>query len=159
MAMDPRNGFILAMASSPAFDQNVFVRGLSSGEWKELVNRPDHPLENRAIQGQYPPGSTFKIITAIAGLEKGVITPDTRLTCAGSYALGNGVYRCWKKGGHGGISLHRAIVDSCDVYFYKVGQKQKENHSHRYGEDGNPETMFFGIIGIQQIAMLQRIHL
>ncbi|MBF0495108.1 MAG: penicillin-binding protein 2 [Deltaproteobacteria bacterium] len=135
VAMDPRNGSILAMASSPAFDQNVFVRGLTSGEWKDLVNRSDHPLENRAIQGQYPPGSTFKIITAIAGLEKGVITPDTRLSCSGSYALGNGVYRCWRKGGHGSINLHRAIVDSCDVYFYKVGQKLGVDNIATYARD------------------------
>jgi len=122
IVMDPNNGEILAMASIPSFNPNMFSRGISLKEWRKLINNPHHPLENKAIQGQYPPGSIFKIITAIAGLEEGIITPQTELSCSGSYRLGRRNNRCWKKGGHGTINLHRAIVESCDIYFYQVGQ-------------------------------------
>jgi penicillin-binding protein 2 len=87
------------------------------------MENPHHPLQNKAIQGQYPPGSVFKIITAIAGLESGVITPNTQLTCTGVYPYGNRDFRCWKERGHGTLSLHRAIVESCDIFFYQVGLK------------------------------------
>jgi penicillin-binding protein 2 len=87
------------------------------------MENPHHLLQNRGIQGQYPPGSVFKIITAIAGLESGVITPNTQMTCRGVYPYGNRDFRCYKKEGHGTINLHRAIVESCDIYFYQVGLK------------------------------------
>ncbi len=123
VVLDVRNGQVLAMVSRPTFDQLDFVRGLSPEKWRALVNDPLHPLDNRAISGQYPPGSTFKVVTAIAGLMEGVITPETTFFCPGFYRFGNRSYGCWKKGGHGEISLHQAIVQSCDVYFYRVGQK------------------------------------
>jgi penicillin-binding protein 2 len=123
IAMDLRTGRILAMVSRPYFDPSVFARNITSEEWKSLVDNPFNPLQNKTIQGQYPPGSVFKIITAIAGLESGVITPDTQLTCAGSFTYGNRDFRCFKREGHGTLSLHRAIVESCDVYFYQVGLK------------------------------------
>jgi penicillin-binding protein 2 len=87
------------------------------------VENPHHPLQNKGIQGQYPAGSVFKIITAIAGLESGIITPNTQFTCTGAFPYGNRDFRCWKEGGHGAISLHRAIVESCDIYFYQAGLK------------------------------------
>ena len=123
VAMDPTTGDILAMASSPAFDQNQFVRGLTPSEWQAIVDNPLHPLENKAIQGQYPLGSTFKPVVATAALAEGLISPETTLTCTGEYQLGNQVYRCWKKRGHGQIDLYQALVQSCDIYFYQLGQK------------------------------------
>ncbi len=123
IAMDPRNGHIWAMVSKPSFDPNLFARIILPEEWKSLMENPRHPLQNKGIQGQYPPGSVFKIITAIAGLEAGIITPNTQMTCTGIYPYGNRDFRCWKERGHGTLSLHRAIVESCDIYFYQVGLK------------------------------------
>jgi penicillin-binding protein 2 len=121
IAMDPKTGHILAMVSKPSFEP--FARNVSPEEWKALRENPYHPLTNKGIQGQYPAGSVFKIITAIAGLESGVITPSTQFHCAGAFPYGNRDFRCWKQGGHGNLSLHRAIVESCDIYFYQVGLK------------------------------------
>lgn len=121
IAMDPKTGHILAMVSKPSFEP--FARNVSPEEWKTLVENPYHPLTNRGIQGQYPAGSIFKIVTAIAGLESGMITPNTQLHCTGAFPYGNRDFRCWKEGGHGTLSLHRAIVESCDIYFYQVGLK------------------------------------
>jgi penicillin-binding protein 2 len=123
IAMDPKSGRILAMVSKPSFDPSLFARNILPDEWQSLMENPHHPLQNKAIQGQYPPGSVFKIVTAIAGLDSGVITPNTQLTCTGFYPYGNRDFRCWKEGGHGTLSLHRAIVESCDIYFYQVGLK------------------------------------
>ncbi len=123
VAMDPKTGRILAMVSKPSFGPDIFARNILPEEWKSLVENPYHPLQNKGIQGQYPAGSVFKIITAIAGLESGMITPSTQFTCTGAFHYGNRDFRCWKEGGHGAISLHRAIVESCDFYFYQVGLK------------------------------------
>ena len=123
IAMDPKTGQILAMVSRPSFDPSVFARNITPEEWKGLTESPYHPLQNRGIQGQYPPGSVFKIITAIAGLETGAITPQTQMNCAGAYPYGNRNFRCWKEGGHGTLSLHRALVESCDIFFYQLGLK------------------------------------
>lgn len=123
VAMDPRNGEILALASSPAFNQNTFITGMSRETWTELINNPDRPLENKVIQGTYPPASTYKIVTAAAGLEEGVLTPDETIFCPGHYRFGKRTYRCWRRGGHGDVNLVKAIARSCDVYFYQVGQR------------------------------------
>ena len=123
VALDVNNGNVLAMVSTPAFDPNVFSRGIKSEEWQALVKDKLRPLSNRAIQGQYPPGSTFKIITAIAGLEEGVLQPESRISDPGYFYFGNRQFRDWKRGGHGSVDLHRAIVESCDTYFYQAGQK------------------------------------
>lgn len=123
IAMEPKTGRILAMVSKPSFSPDLFARNILPEEWRSLVENPYHPLQNKGIQGQYPAGSVFKIITAIAGLESGMITPDTQFFCAGAFRYGNRDFRCWKEGGHGAISLHRAIVESCDIYFYQVGLK------------------------------------
>lgn len=122
VAMDPGSGRILALASSPSFDQNFFASGMSHEQWDSLISNPFRPMENKAIQGEYPPGSTYKIITALAGLEEGVIDEDTEVFCPGYYRFGNRTFRCWKRGGHGRVKILKAITESCDVYFYKVGE-------------------------------------
>ncbi len=123
VALDVHTGAILAMVSTPSFDPNVFARGIKGDEWRALIKDRERPLSNRATQGQYPPGSTFKIIMSIAGLEEGVIDPDAKINDPGFYAFGNRAFRDWKKGGHGSVDLHRAIVESCDVYFYQLGPR------------------------------------
>jgi penicillin-binding protein 2 len=122
VVMDTRDGSVLAMVSSPSFDPNLFNNGISYDQWDKLQNNPFAPLSNKAISGQYPPGSTYKLIVAAAALEEGIITSDTKVLCNGSFTLGSRTYRCWKKGGHGWVDLHKAIVESCDVYFYTVGK-------------------------------------
>lgn len=123
VALDPNNGEVLALASSPVFEPKKFVTGLKKGEWNSLINSKESPLQNRAISSSYPPGSIFKIIVALAGLEEGVIDPKEEAFCPGYYKLGNHTFGCWKKGGHGSVNLHRAMRDSCDVYFYRLGRK------------------------------------
>jgi penicillin-binding protein 2 len=123
VAIDVTNGAILALASTPAFDPNIFARGIKSDEWSGLIKDRLRPLSNRATQGQYPPGSTFKIIMAIAGLEEGVMNPESFISDPGFYPFGNRNFRDWKQGGHGAVNLHKAIVESCDTYFYQLGPK------------------------------------
>ena len=123
VALDPNNGEILAMVSHPAFDPDVFGAGVKSADWHTLMSDPDHPLQNRVIQGTYPPGSTFKILDSIAGLQEGTLSEDTAYSCGGGIWFGGREYHCWRKQGHGTIALHNAIVRSCDVYFYDAGQK------------------------------------
>ncbi|NVM24319.1 MAG: penicillin-binding protein 2 [Desulfobacterales bacterium] len=123
VVMKPGSGEILAMASSPTFDPNGFAKGMDKKGWERLVSNRYFPLQNRVISGQYPPGSLFKLVVALAGLEEGVIDPNEKIFCGGSYSFKGRVYRDWKEEGHGYVDLHRAIVESCDVYFYKMGQK------------------------------------
>jgi penicillin-binding protein 2 len=110
------------MASHPSFDPNTFAGGITSASWRSLTTDPSHPLQNRAIQGTYPPGSTFKIVDSIAALESRTLSPSTTYYCPGGIYYGHREYRCWRKQGHGTLSLHRAIVESCDVFFYNVGE-------------------------------------
>ncbi len=121
VAVDPRDGRILAMASSPRFDPNLFSRTISAREWGELINNPSRPLMNRCIQTMQPPGSTYKLITAAAALSEKEITPESAFFCSGSLNFGARAYRCWRKAGHGTVALERGIVESCDVYFYQLG--------------------------------------
>jgi penicillin-binding protein 2 len=123
VAIDPNTGYILAMASHPAYNPNIFTGGIQSSAWHELITDPSHPLENRSIQGIYPPGSTFKVVDSIAGLMDGTLTTGTTYNCPGGIWFGNREYRCWRKQGHGNVAFHRAIVESCDVFFYDVGQR------------------------------------
>ncbi|MBT3923041.1 MAG: penicillin-binding protein 2, partial [Nitrospina sp.] len=123
VVMKVQTGEIIAIVSKPSFDPNKFAAGISPKSWNDLVTDEWHPLQNRSIHGQYPPGSTYKIITALAGLEEGVIKPDTSIYCPGYFKLGRGRYRCWKKSGHGAVNLHDALVQSCDVYFYTIGHR------------------------------------
>lgn len=137
VALDPRSGKVLALASSPTFSQEAFERGLTTQEWQKLSSDKTHPLENRPLRGQYPPGSVFKIVMAVAGLEEGVITPGEAIPCSGSMTLGNHDFHCWKKSGHGRTNLYRALVESCDIYFFEVGRRlgieRIAKWSHRFG--------------------------
>lgn len=123
VALSPKTGEIYAFVSHPNFDPNLFVKGFSSEEWKKIINDPFYPLQNKAIEGIYPPGSTFKLVTAVAALEEGVINKDTTFYCNGKKRVGNKDFRCWKESGHGKVDIHRALVESCDVFFYEVALK------------------------------------
>ena len=123
LAMEPSSGEILAFVSQPSFDPNEFVCGMTNEEWKKLISQPNRPMENKAVKGEYPPGSTYKIVTAIAALEEKVIDVNTSFYCPGFIKYGNREFRCWKKGGHGSVNIIRALAESCDVFFYNVGQR------------------------------------
>ncbi|MDA8232621.1 MAG: penicillin-binding protein 2 [Magnetospirillum sp.] len=123
VVMDIHTGDVIVMASTPSFDPNTFNRGLSSTEWSELINNPYAPLTNKPIAAQYPPGSTFKPMVALAALESNSVTPDQRVFCPGYVQLGNFVFHCWKHGGHGSLDLVGAIKNSCDVYFYEIARR------------------------------------
>ncbi|MHB1184236.1 MAG: penicillin-binding protein 2 [Desulfobulbia bacterium] len=123
VVMEVNTGNLLVMCSTPTLNLQEFSGGISTTTWDRLLNDPLNPLLNKTIQGQYPPGSIFKIITALAAISEGVITPDATFFCDGSLNLDKRRYRCGKKGGHGTVDFHRALVESCDVYFYSVGQK------------------------------------
>jgi len=122
IVLDPRDGQILAFTSHPAYDPNAFAAGIDRTTWAALNTDPLKPLQDRALQGRYSPGSTFKMAVALAGLEEGVITPSFQVHCAGSATFYGHPFACWakSKGGHGTIDLRRAIEQSCDVYFYTV---------------------------------------
>jgi len=123
VAIDPSNGDVLVMASSPAFDQNDFIGGISSKKWGRLMDNPGHPMTNKAIQAEYPPASTYKTLTAIAALEEKVIDRHTTTFCPGYYVFGKRRYHCWSRYGHGKLSVEAAIAQSCDVFFYQAGEK------------------------------------
>ena len=123
VAMDPSSGEILALASSPTFSQNDFINGISSDQWQQLVSDPNRPMMNKAVSGVYPPASTYKIVTALAALEEGLIDENTTFYCPGSYQYGNRVYGCWKAQGHGKVNVVDALAQSCDVFFYQLGRK------------------------------------
>lgn len=132
VAMDPRNGEILALVSSPGYNPNLFARRLQMNDWKALLEDPYHPLQNRAIQNTYSPGSTFKIIMATAGLTERIFSEHTRVFCGGAGVFYGRRFRCWKKGGHGSVNARDAIKHSCDVYFYTLGQKMGIERIARY---------------------------
>jgi penicillin-binding protein 2 len=121
VAVDPDTGRILALVSKPGFDLNLFSHSITDRQWKTLNSDPLHPLENRSIRGLYSPASTFKIVTATAALAEGVIKPKDIILCKGELELGGETFRCWNQYGHGKVALHRAIVESCDIYFYELG--------------------------------------
>lgn len=123
VALDPTNGDVLAMASRPGFDPNVLSKELTNKQWVEIVQNERRPLNNRATQGQYPPGSTFKVVMAAAALESNTVTPSTMVRCNGGYQFGNRLFHDWKQGGHGSVDMNEALIHSCDVYFYTVGQR------------------------------------
>jgi penicillin-binding protein 2 len=120
VVLDPQNGEVLAFTSRPAYDPNAFAAGIDRTTWAALNSDEHRPLTDRAIQGRYSPGSTFKMAVALAGLEEGIITPEFRVSCAGEANFYGRPFHCWKKGGHGSIDLRHAIEQSCDVYFYTV---------------------------------------
>ncbi|MCD8496758.1 MAG: penicillin-binding protein 2 [Alphaproteobacteria bacterium] len=120
VVMNAKTGEVYALASYPSFDPNVFARGIPSDVWEELLADAGHPLTNKAVAGQYPPGSTFKMVTALAGLEAGKISRHTRHYCPGFFNFGNARFHCWKQGGHGSVNVVRALAESCDTYFYEI---------------------------------------
>lgn len=132
VVMEANSGAILALVSTPSFDPNAFARGISTQAWNNLLQDRARPLHNKAIQGVYPPGSIFKIVLTIAALEEGVVTPRTPHFCPGFLTVGRKVFRDWKAGGHGVVNLHKALVESCDVYFYQVGQQLGIDRIARY---------------------------
>lgn len=134
IAVDPKTGGVIALVSSPTFDPNKFVSGITKEEWQIIALDKKHPLQNRVIQGRYPPGSTFKIVPAIKGLELGIIDERTSFSCRGGFSYGGRVFRCWKKGGHGNINVHRAIVESCDVFFYNLGLRLGVDRIHEISD-------------------------
>jgi penicillin-binding protein 2 len=133
VALNPKTGGVLVLASRPGFDPNLFASGISKTDWQKIALDKLHPLQNRAIQGGYPPGSTFKILLALRALDLGIINERTTFSCGGGFAYGNRVFKCWKKGGHGSVSVHRAIVESCDVFFYNVGLRLGVDRIHDFG--------------------------
>ncbi len=137
VVMEVDTGNVLALASMPAFDPNIFSKGISKDYWEELLKDKKAPLLNKAITGQYPPGSTFKMIVGMAALEAGAITPSTAVFCPGHFMLGDHKFNCWKEGGHGTVHYHEAIEQSCDTFFYTVAQKLGYEKiiamAHRFG--------------------------
>jgi penicillin-binding protein 2 len=122
VVMDIHTGDVISFVSTPGFDPNDFNMGLSQDQWNALVNNPYKPLTNKAIAGLYPPGSTFKTVTAIAALEAGV-DPNRTVTCTGKYAFGDHYFHCWKKEGHGAVGMHDGLKHSCDIYFYDTARR------------------------------------
>lgn len=125
VALDPRNGEVLAMVSKPDYPASAFSGRVDAKTWKGLLLDERHPMNNRAVQGLYPPGSVFKVVTALAALQEGVITPQDHFTCYGIFWISTWPYRCWKEIGHGSIALEQAIIESCDIFFYQLGLKLK----------------------------------
>jgi len=123
VALDPRDGQVLVMVSKPDYDPNMFARGIKHSEWQALLGDEARPLMNRAVHGQYAPGSIFKVAVAAGLLESNSITRQTSYQCRGGTKLGRRLFRCWRRGGHGSMDLHRAIKHSCDVFFYQSGQR------------------------------------
>ena len=120
VVIDCENGDVLASASAPSFDPNLFVRGISVSDYNALLENKYRPLPNKAVQGIYPPGSTFKMVTALAALEDGQVTPEDTVYCPGHLEVSNRRFHCWKRVGHGNVDLHRSLRESCDVYFYEM---------------------------------------
>ena len=121
VALNAQTGQVLAYVSNPNFSLSLYQDGLSQEDWQGLQTNPFKPLLDKVTGGAYPPGSTFKIVTAVAALEENVVTPQRTFFCNGSFTLGNGRWRCWKKGGHGWVDMHKALEQSCDTYFYQMG--------------------------------------
>lgn len=137
VALDVNSGRVLTLASTPPIHLEEFIGGISQQNWDAYLNNIKKPLLNKAVQGLYPPGSTYKMITALAGLGSGVIDSESVFYCPGYYSFGNRIYRCWKHVGHGAVNLRRAIAESCDVYFYQVGQQVGVDllaeYAHKFG--------------------------
>lgn len=134
VVMDPDAGTFPALVSSPPYDSNAFSQGLSPEQWEALRDDPMHPLQNRVTQSVYPPGSVFKLVMTGCGLSEGLLDPRETVHCTGSIKLGKHEFRCWRKGGHGTVNLLRALVESCDVYFYKLGMKLGVDRISRYAK-------------------------
>ncbi|MBI3940172.1 MAG: penicillin-binding protein 2 [Acidobacteria bacterium] len=133
VALDPRNGDVLAMVSKPDFDPNRFAVRIRADEWRELVENPDNPMQNRVIQNSFSPGSVFKIVMSLAGMEKGLVNPQSSVYCSGGETLYGHYFRC-HEGGHGFVDLRRAIVQSCNVFFYRLGMNMGIDTISQYAQ-------------------------
>ena len=134
VVMDPRSGDILALVSGPAYELDTFAGNLDRDTWARLIKDPAHPLLNRALQAQYPPGSVFKMVVVAAGLQEGSLTPMDRVYCNGTYDYGGRTWKDWKPGGHGHLDLRGAIMHSCDIFFYQYGLKVGPEAIARYAK-------------------------
>lgn len=123
VVLDVQTGDVLAAGSTPAFDPNLFVRGISSTDYSALLQNDHRPLPSKSVQGAYPPGSTFKMVTAMAALEAGVVSPDDTVRCVGHTEVGGRRFHCWKRAGHGNVNLIGSLRHSCDVYYYEMAQR------------------------------------
>ncbi len=132
--MNPNTGEVLALASTPGYDPNVFTAPVSRTTWTALISDSRHPLNDRAISSFYAPGSTFKVLMSIVGLETGAITPQTTVFCPGSVLIYNRRFMCWKQGGHGTVDVHKALVHSCNVFYYLLGKKVGIDAISKYAE-------------------------
>ena len=121
--IDVTNGDLMALASNPTYDPNLFVRGISTPDWQQLLNDNHRPLANKWASGMYPPGSTFKMMVALAALEAGLVSPEERVFCNGSMRLGNRRFHCWRRGGHGHMKLRQSLEQSCDVFYYEMSKR------------------------------------
>ena len=147
VVMDCRSGDLLCMVSTPSFDANRFVRGLSTAEYRALADYERRPLLDKAMSGTYPPGSTFKPTVALAALEAG-IDPEQRINCSGGWYFGGRTWRCWRHGGHGPQNMHDAIKNSCDIYFYQVALRMGPDYIARAAKAlGFGQTFDIGIPG------------
>jgi penicillin-binding protein 2 len=148
VVMDTRSGEILAFVSYPSFDPALFSGRMPPDKWKAYLQDKRHPLENKALTGQYPPGSTFKIVTALAALEAGIINAKTTFVCTGSYTVGNRTFKCWNRHGHGTVNLKKALRESCDVYFYHLAEQLGVDRIARTAREfGFGEAMGVGLEG------------
>ncbi|WP_198017650.1 penicillin-binding protein 2 [Syntrophorhabdus aromaticivorans] len=134
IALEPKSGAVVALVSRPAFDPNTFASGITKKEWRAIQTDKTYPLQNRVIQGRYPPGSTFKVLTALMALQEGIINEHSSFSCGGGFPFGNRVFKCWKKGGHGSVNVRRGIIESCDVFFYNIGLKLGIDRIHKAGD-------------------------
>ncbi len=132
VALDPNDGAVLAFACNPTFDQEKFIRGLKRDEWLALSKNPSHPLLNRGSGAAYPPGSTYKPFVALGALQEGVITPASNFSCPGYLQYGDRKFRCWRDAGHGSVDVERALIQSCDVFFYQTGMKMGVDRIAQY---------------------------
>jgi penicillin-binding protein 2 len=130
--LDPRSGELLALTSLPAFDPEQFAGGIDAPSWQDLLNNPLKPMQNRALQGRYSPGSTFKIVVAAAAMEENVATPDFRVLCRGGAVFHGRFFQCWRAGGHGSVDMRRAIEQSCNTYFYTLGNMLGVDRIHKW---------------------------
>jgi penicillin-binding protein 2 len=147
IVMDPRNGDVLAMTSSPAFELDRMTGNLDKEEWLKVIRDPLTPLMNRALQSQYAPGSVFKVVVAAAGLQEGSLTPMDRIYCNGEFHLGNWTFKDWKEGGHGHVDTRTALIHSCNIFFYQAGLKVGPAAIARYSEAfglGSPSGIDLG---------------
>jgi penicillin-binding protein 2 len=151
VVMDVNTGELIALVSTPSFDPNLFVGGISSADYAALRDNDHNPLFQKSIQGTYPPGSTFKAVVAAAALEHGVIPPTERVNCTGSVRLGNREFHCWRRRGHGPVNLRDAVKTSCDIFFYEIAERLGIDRIHEMATRfGIGEQFDIGIAGVRR---------